>query len=239
MAVSLAYCVLLGRLKMNTRFRSLTLSLSLAAIGWLPSAHATPLLDLGTGTLSSITGGWDGQYTMGQFFTVAAGYNVTLTGLGVFDLNSNGLNGTHQVGLWAAGGALLRSTTVGPGDDVEASVNSGGQWVFNDIAAITLGAGQYVVGATVDHGDAIVYAVSGPGVNVISNVAGVTYDIGAFGYGGTSLVRPDYSGGNGEDYFGAGMRIGSASPVPESGATIALLGFGLIALVGARRRFRR
>ena len=54
-----------------------------------------------------------GTWTLGYSFLVNS--PITVTGLGVFDENSDGLNVSHDVGLWDASGNLLASTTVAAG----------------------------------------------------------------------------------------------------------------------------
>src|SRR5437667_11273685 len=52
----------------------------------------------------------NGQFTVGWAFHVNS--TITVTNLGVFDAQGDGLNGAHNVGIWTAGGTLLGSNVV-------------------------------------------------------------------------------------------------------------------------------
>jgi hypothetical protein len=63
--------------------------------------------------------------------------------LGIFDDDSDGLSSLHEVGIWDAGGALLASTTVGPGSTLlDPSARGVGRYVFGSIGLLTLGSGS-------------------------------------------------------------------------------------------------
>lgn len=206
-----------------------------AVVGMVPvSASATTVIDF---TADNSTFTWFGNSqgcnagcTLGYKFNVAG--SVAIDGLGVFDAGSDGLNNSHQVGIWNSAGTLLASTTVGPGSaNSEASASGAGSYVFGSIANLVLGAGDYVVGAMYAVGttDAVVFNAGG----IFSNVAGVSYtelrfvNSGVFGLpGGTSTLN--------DRYFGPTMRV-SAVPVP---ATLPLL-LGGIGIIGMIRRKQR
>jgi hypothetical protein len=88
-------------------------------------------------TSSSGTSGWS--------FTVNS--TITVESLGFWDEGANGLNSSHEVGLWTAAGTLLSSTTIGNSSTQIASTSSDGRWLFESVTPIDLGPGDYVLGA--------------------------------------------------------------------------------------------
>jgi len=81
--------------------------------------------------------------TVGSVFTVSS--QVTVTWAGVFDWGSDGLLGSHDVGVWNSSGALLDTATVAAGT-VDPLIN-GFRWTTL-AHALTLTPGTtYVVGA--------------------------------------------------------------------------------------------
>lgn len=75
---------------------------------------------------------------------------LTLTALGAWDSDSDGLGQTVAVGLWDAAGTLLASVDV---DDASAwrvaSAEAGGSWLLSSIAALWLAPGDYRLGQVV------------------------------------------------------------------------------------------
>ena len=199
----------------------------------LGQAQATPLIDF-TADNSSFT--WYGNdsgcslgCTLGYSFNVTS--TVTIDGLGILDVGADGLNNTHQVGLWNGSGTLIASTTVGPGSsNAEASASGAGDFVYSNISDLTLVSGDYTVGALYQIGDTdpVVFNASG----IFSNDANVTYgDLQWINTG--SFQEPTNSGSSNDRYFGPGIHI--ASQVPEPGI-LALLGLGLIGFKIAKQR---
>ena len=84
-------------------------------------------------------------YTVGWKFNVLN--TVTVGGLGFWDQGSDGLAVSHLVRLWTDAGVLLASTTIDNTSTPVASVIAAGRWLFNDIVALVLTPGSYVVGA--------------------------------------------------------------------------------------------
>jgi hypothetical protein len=86
--------------------------------------------------------------TIGNRFLVG-GSNVTLNALGYEDSGADGLEVSHQVGIWTTGGSLIASATVpsgSTGDLVQV-------WRFASIPDITLLANtEYYIGASVNVG---------------------------------------------------------------------------------------
>jgi hypothetical protein len=98
-----------------------------------------------------------------------ANSNITVTSLGFFDVGSDGLLTSHEVGLWTSAGTLLGSVTVTPGSTPD------GGFYYEDLASpINLTSGNsYRIAANVN-GDAFVYG----GDNIVTSpsiIFGPTY----------------------------------------------------------------
>lgn len=96
-----------------------------------------------------------GNATVGWEFTLNS--PMLVDGLGFWDHSSDGLVNAHDVGIWNTSNTslLVASTTVTNGSSTAvASTSSTGRWLFNNISAITLSPGTYVVGGTIIASDA-------------------------------------------------------------------------------------
>lgn len=192
------------------------------------AAYAIPQAGIEwTGSENTLDGpGW---WTLGYQFTADGA--ITVTSLGVYDNAGDGLNISHDVGLWTAGGILLASATVPSGTG--ATLN--GHFRYVDIADITLNAGsEYIVAAaafgTYDGGD--IYA-SVP-LDMLLEPPDVTFlmDRHELTQQSSALVFPTLSayGGSTGAWFG-----GSLQYVPEP-STALLLASGLVGLAIRGRR---
>ena len=90
------------------------------------------------------------ELTFGWSFRVNT--PIAVTGLGFFDdalspFGTLGLKQDHLVSLWTAGGTLLAQTTITNASTPVASTAADGRWLFNNITAVTLAPGTYVIGA--------------------------------------------------------------------------------------------
>jgi hypothetical protein len=167
------------------------------------------------------------EFTIGWAFDVTTSVNVTA--LGVWDEASNGLNEAHDVGLWAADATLLASTTVPAGlaaDSAVASAVGLGQWLFEDIPALTLAPGHYLIGSVAGNDDFRTFEES-----IALNPALANLDSGKFAVGAVlQFPALDETAQNPSDFslFGPNLLI-EAERVPAP-ATLLLLGLGLLGL---------
>ncbi len=169
-----------------------------------------------------------GTWTLGYSFLVNS--SITVTGLGVFDAGSDGLNVSHDVGLWDAAGNLLASTTVAAG--TVAPLN--GFYRMATISGVGLTAGNvYYVGS--------VNGIDNDGwmqdPSTLIAAPQITYLSRQYEFSSGGLVFPDLVGSGSTGYFGGNFEFGT-STTPEPG-TMLMLGSGVLAAAGAlRRKFR-
>jgi len=161
----------------------------IAAAGLLCSASftqaglvLTSFVSTAQSTTTTFMTGWD--------FTVGSS-DVTLKRLGYWDESGDGLNASHQVGLWALDGTLLSSAIVPAGTVAPLD----GQWRMVDVTEVTLSAGiTYRVGGEAT-GDEYSYGSSSqgpldPAIASIQNLGMFVNDAGfSFPANGPSGVR--------------------------------------------------
>lgn len=178
----------------------------------------------GTGGSENAAYNYNGNF--GWIFTLSS--SVTVTGLGYFDANSDGLSDAYPVGIFDTSGNLLTSATVPAGTG--GTLLDGFRFVP---ASLVLGPGTYEIGAyyaSIDL-DNFLFGESGS-----VTIPGLTLG-SAFTEMGNSLAYTVINAGNPsfatQGYFGPNFTVSS---VPEP-TTLALAGLGgLAALVVARRR---
>lgn len=163
-------------------------------------------------------------------FDVTAPVNVTA--LSVFDESGDGLNESHEVGLWDSTGTLLASVTVGAG--TIAPLDSTGQFRYVTLGTpVSLATGvDYRVAALFSGTDGFAYSVGG-----LSTAPGISYVQDRFENPTNSLVYPTITQSNafGPGYFGGSFLTGGGVAVPESGS-FALMGMAAIPLLWMIRR---
>jgi hypothetical protein len=194
--------------------------------GVVSQVKGSPILDFVGGNALSpggdTIGGWE--------FNVTS--LITVDGLGFWDEGSNGLSGSHAIGLWNSDGTLLLAfTTINNASTPVNSTSPDGRWLFNDIPDLVLLPGTYVLGATFldnDPDQARLEATA----TTISSITFVQARQRTFT---SSLAFPDEPIGVVNDgVFGPNLEVA----VPEP-TTMLLVGSGLLGLAGFRRKLRK
>jgi hypothetical protein len=165
---------------------------------------------------------------LGWQFSIAQ--SLTVTSLGLFDENSDGLVNSHTVGIFAdTGGAALMTAIV---DANTNNLVSGFQFAPVIGGPITLTAGTYRIGAD--------YPVSGDNYFFAASASfdpNITYLQGAGAFGsGTFQFPSTLTSSNSVKYLGPNFEFTAAS-VPEP-ATLGLFGLGGAGLFASRLKGR-
>jgi hypothetical protein len=210
----------------NTMKR-LLLMLALVVTVGLGQANAvlTPGFTLDTTTGTALG---NPPFTLG--FTFTATTPIIVSRLSIFDDSQDGLVDQHPVGLFDAGGNLLASTTIQSGTGSPLM----NQFRYENIAATTLPAGDYSIGALYTTGnDALVW----PGMAVnFATAPGITFNMATFMYGGTLLApTADYS----LDPAFFGPNFAFTTPIPEASTCLAGISACLALLGTLVRRIRK
>ena len=199
-------------MKRNTLAAALGLSLLASA-----SAVAGNIADFTTPTVDFSN---NNNWTLGFEFHVNS--PITITGLSIYDDRKDGLATTHDAGLWTSGGTLLASTVIPAGTAAPLV----GWFRVQSISAVTLGVGDYVVGARTEFEN---YTWNPIGFSTIPQV---TFLVDKFSIGG-GLNFPTSSSGL-VGFFGGNASTGVT--VPDNGNTVALLGASVLGLAALRRK---
>lgn len=176
----------------------------------------TPALSFTGGSFLGANAG-----TYGWAFTLSN--TITVTDLGYFDFGGNGLNQSHDVGIWTSSGTLLVSATVPSG--TAGTLIDGFRYTL--ITPTILPPGDYVIGGfeSGSSGDPIVVTAT-----TITTASGITYNGSAIS-GATSFSFPSEPG-QGNSYFGPNFEFNN---VPEP-TTVALLVLGGLTAGFVRKR---
>ncbi len=176
--------------------------------------------------------------TIGWGFTPTA--DITVTALGVFDWEDNGLRTTHPIAIWEAGGAMVVSATVQAG--IGSALTDG--FRYEAVAATTLQAGHdYVIGALYradpsGEKDEMVQ----DGITTVTTDGHITLDSTTQGRFSSFLVlfRPDDVSPL-PPAFGANFQFdqGAATTAVPAPPAAALLGIGVLSLCGYGWRRRK
>ncbi|HKV98494.1 MAG TPA: PEP-CTERM sorting domain-containing protein [Vicinamibacterales bacterium] len=155
---------------------------------------------------------------------------IDVFSLGFFDVNSDGLTSSHDVGLFNSSGTLLASATVTNASTPVASASSAGRWLMANIAPIRLDPGTYTIGAFVLNQSPDSFLSSAPEVTIPT----ITYLGGRAEFSVASLVFPTSGPFQGFEpgLFGPTF---TAQNVPEP-ATLVLLASGLVLAARGIRR---
>jgi hypothetical protein len=156
-------------------------------------------------------------------YTIAVNQAFTVSALGMFDSDLDGLATTHIVTLWNQSGSVLASVNFPAGTDAQL-IN---QFRYESITPVTLNRGLYTVGVyypnTTGSGDAIMTGITDATTDPRFSI--VSYEFAHPGYFNPVGQIDD------TEKFGANFLI---TPVPEPSA-LALLGVGAAALMSGRR----
>jgi hypothetical protein len=204
---------------MNSTFllRSLPRACATIAAALLLSASAradTVALDYTGGSIVSSV-----QYTLGWSFSLSS--PITITHIGIFDYQNNGLIDSHAVGIFNTSGSVpLVSGTIASGTGAE--LIDGFRYI--SVTPTVLAAGTYNIGAYYATGaDAYIYSAS-----TVSLAGPVTFGA-ARSNSGLALANPT-GGGSGNSYIAPNFQF-----VPEPTTALLFLG-GAAGLLLRRRR---
>ena len=203
---------------MNVRFRILA-GLGLVASLMAPPVASAQVLGVSvSGTPTTLT---NPPFSLGYTFDVTTPFLVQF--LGYYDAGGNGLNQSHDIGLYDPSGTLLSTVTVGPGSgDL---LMGGFRMAEVSPFLLAVGTGYNVLGTSPTGVDQLLFTATK------TNATGIAYVRGAY-CGGATLQNA--CGANADGYFGANF-AGVVTPEP---ASIVLLATGLIGTLGIVRRRR-
>ncbi len=187
----------------ETSLRRGLLLACLAVLAMLSPASAQPFLAL------DVTGGSSANSasppeTKGWRFSLAQPQQVVA--LGFWDLNANGLDGSHDVSLWNDVGGLLATATVTTSSTLEPSTHPSGDWRFEDLASpVDLPAGSYTIGAVTNATDNFLFSA------IQTSAPAVTY-LGGASLSGIGFPAPDDTAL--AKHFGPNLKLVPGPPPP-------------------------
>jgi hypothetical protein len=169
--------------------------------------------------------------TIGWEFSITA--PVSVTSLGFFDMDSNGLILDHQVSIWGLAQNQIVSAVVTNSDPLD----QGFRWA--SVSPVTLAAGTYRIGASIDAvliDDVIDYDRYYSSTSSRILAAPVSYNGGVYHLGG--FAYPENIGFTNNGRFGPNFQFNPETAVPEPSTSI-LVGAGLVGFGLLRKRFRK
>jgi PEP-CTERM putative exosortase interaction domain len=196
----------------------------LACLGLAASLMAPPVASaqvLGVSVSGSPSTLANPPFSLGYTFDVTTPFLVQF--LGYYDAGGNGLNQSHDIGLYDPSGTLLSTVTVGPGSGD--MLMGGFRMAAVDPFLLAVGTGYNVLGTSPTGVDQLLFTATK------TNADGIAYVSGAYCAG---VTLQDTCGTNPDGYFGANF-AGVVTPEP---ASIVLLATGLIGTLGIVRRRR-
>jgi hypothetical protein len=179
------------------------------------------------------------ELTLGWSFSV--NQPIAVTSLGFFDdalspFGTTGLKQDHRVSLWTAGGALLAQTTITNASTPVASTAADGRWLFNDITAVILAPGTYVIGALNSASTDCATCDYFRFLDTATTSSAITFIEARVNLSGDGFPNTKESDRN-DGYFGPNFAF---TPVPEPSMGILVGTMGLLGIGGALwRRSRR
>ncbi len=219
---------------------------ALAAISFAaPSQAAQPAIDF-TGFNHQNIGS---NFNIGWEFTVGASA-ITVSQLGYFDFNQDGLATTHDVAIWTTGGSQVISATVASGTG--GSLN--GKFRYTTIANTVLTANttyiisgtsgtvdEFALGSTSGFPVTLTGLTVDPGISLVQSALDNGSNPGLAFANATSSANTLFAGANMIYAAGGGGGGGGGGGVPEPG-TVGLLiasGFSSMGLVFRNRKIRK
>ena len=176
------------------------------------------------------TGGSEATSNETRGFDFSLSGPITITALGWYDSIQDGLNASHEIGVWDSTGALLLRGTVDSGTTDPLSGLF--RYTSSLSGSLTLAAGSYVIGGLTDLSDRNLREIPMADVTFASGLTfggSVTNDvIGTFSEPTTQTPNLDVG------YFGPNFQFTAAVAEPSTWAMM-LLGFAGLWFAARRR----
>lgn len=162
------------------------------------------------------------------------GPSIAVSELGYFDFQNNGLDNSHQIGIWDSSGTLLTQATIPSGTAAPAKgVFTRGSFRYTSVSPVVLATGQtYYIGAfSPGTTDRILHSANE------TFAPEITYGTAAYSME-TDFARPSTLYNVNQGIFGPNFAF-SAVPEPHEYAMVmglGLVGFALVRNTLARRK---